>query len=356
MSFLSGEGGGRGAEPQAPKCLCHPPDPERTRVLVLVSNAVDHDTRVKKTVASLRTAGYAVGILGVAKAGVEHQFSDPGLVRTNLAQTSYNLFFRKQLRGFARLAEDRLVRREKFLAVVTDAKAARNVLAQHDTLLAGLSHRPSLLGKLWLILRQWSRIRKSQALINREAAERKAYARAEAHRLERKAYHLDRLAKKREAYQQYVRPVGTHIDFYKSFIDQISEFRPQIIHANDLLTLPAAIRFKRKYDRRVRVVYDSHELEMHRNKTYNFIRKVADQIVEWRYIRQVDHVITVSDGIADVLARSYGIVRPTVVLNSPSREYDDDEGLKHRLRAGSGLCSHRLYGNSHGRPRAGVAR
>jgi glycosyltransferase involved in cell wall biosynthesis len=91
-------------------------------------------------------------------------------------------------------------------------------------------------------------------------------------------------------------------------------YRPDVIHAHDLGPLPAAVRAGRETG--AKLVYDSHELEQHRNGN-TAARRWVTWAVERRLVPQVDAVITVSDSIADFLAREYGIRRPEVVLNAP---------------------------------------
>lgn len=88
------------------------------------------------------------------------------------------------------------------------------------------------------------------------------------------------------------------------------------VHAHDLSTLPAGSRAARRLG--VPLIYDSHELETHRNADYATAVMRKREAVERREIVRARAVITVSDSIADHLATHYGIARPLVVLNAPS--------------------------------------
>lgn len=90
---------------------------------------------------------------------------------------------------------------------------------------------------------------------------------------------------------------------------------PDVVHAHDLVTLPTASAAAARIG--AKLVYDSHELEMHRNARYPKLGWWRRRILERRHIRQADLVITVCDSIADHLAEDYGIACPTVILNTP---------------------------------------
>jgi len=94
--------------------------------------------------------------------------------------------------------------------------------------------------------------------------------------------------------------------------------QPSILHAHDLGTLPTAGEVARRLG--ARLVYDSHELELHRNARYSMVGQWWRAWLERHYIARTAAVITVSDGIADHLAAQYSIARPLVVLNSPAYE------------------------------------
>ena len=97
--------------------------------------------------------------------------------------------------------------------------------------------------------------------------------------------------------------------------EQVPRFHPDIIHAHDLLPFPAAVRCASRIG--AAVVYDSHELECHRNGQTYVARCIA-RFLERHNIGRAALVITVCDSIADHLADAYGISRPVVVMNAPT--------------------------------------
>ena len=90
----------------------------------------------------------------------------------------------------------------------------------------------------------------------------------------------------------------------------------ELFHAHDLNTLPVAAALSRRTGGRL--IYDAHELYPDIS-TLSRLESRIWRLVERRLIRRADRVLTVCDSIADVLARRYGVSRPTVVLNCPLR-------------------------------------
>lgn len=89
-----------------------------------------------------------------------------------------------------------------------------------------------------------------------------------------------------------------------------------IIHCNDLAPLPIAVIIKLFINRKVKIVYDAHEYQTERNGLRGFKKRLSE-ITEKIFIKKVDHVITVSEGIAEEYRLKYGIKKPTLVYNSP---------------------------------------
>lgn len=102
----------------------------------------------------------------------------------------------------------------------------------------------------------------------------------------------------------------------RAFARDICAFEPDVLHAHDLATLPAGARLAA--DKRVRLVYDAHELEWDRNADYARPVVAWRRFLERRYATRADAVITVSPSIARFLVDRYAIDEPTLVLNAPS--------------------------------------
>ena len=89
-----------------------------------------------------------------------------------------------------------------------------------------------------------------------------------------------------------------------------------ILHCNDLETLPVGVIIKCFFNKKIKIVYDSHEYQIER-KNFGKIEKKLVKILERILIRYADHVITVSDSIAKEYASLYSIPKPSLVLNCP---------------------------------------
>lgn len=98
--------------------------------------------------------------------------------------------------------------------------------------------------------------------------------------------------------------------------------KPDVIHANDFDTLPAAIAAAKKIH--CKVVYDSHEIytEQPSLQKYPIVKKFL-QFYENILIKKADTVLSVSHAAAKELARKYNIKEPTVITNA-SRYCSED--------------------------------
>jgi glycosyltransferase involved in cell wall biosynthesis len=101
--------------------------------------------------------------------------------------------------------------------------------------------------------------------------------------------------------------------YMRGALRAVREWPAAVWLAHDLETLPLALRARQRLGGRV--LYDSHELFVESSLARWEGRRWAR--VERRTIGRADAVITVSDSIAQELARRYGIAQPEVVLNAP---------------------------------------
>ena len=127
--------------------------------------------------------------------------------------------------------------------------------------------------------------------------------------------------------------------FYKAALAALIAARPDIIHANDWITLPAAMDAARLTG--ARVIYDTHEMAISEHADRRWWRWLAQPCVaaiEGQLIGKVDHVITVSDGIAGALKARYGtqIRALDVVRNLP--EHVSSTALNHTSDRCIRLC------------------
>jgi glycosyltransferase involved in cell wall biosynthesis len=89
-----------------------------------------------------------------------------------------------------------------------------------------------------------------------------------------------------------------------------------VVHANDLDTLPAAALLARRSG--ARLVYDAHELYTTQEPDPPRVHQRVSSSLESRLARRADAVVTVSKPIAEELRRRLGLEEtPHVVLNCP---------------------------------------
>lgn len=135
------------------------------------------------------------------------------------------------------------------------------------------------------------------------------------------------------------RKIFPRTNYARFAIEELSFFKPDIIHANELNTLEPAVIYKNKISKEeVRVIYDSHELETDRDSIKSEREKRNVLKYEGNLIKHSDAVITVSDGLADHIGNLYGIPKPTVVYSAPEAFADSRRfSSKRRLRKELGM-------------------
>ena len=101
------------------------------------------------------------------------------------------------------------------------------------------------------------------------------------------------------------------------FLFVLKELKPDIVHANELNTLSSAVLYKKLCLETPKVIYDSHEFESGRVMLKDEAERQAVIRHEKLLVNQVDHVITVSNILADLLKSLHNIDRPSVIYNTP---------------------------------------
>lgn len=91
-----------------------------------------------------------------------------------------------------------------------------------------------------------------------------------------------------------------------------------ILHCNDLNTLPIGVIIKKFFNYDAKIVYDAHEYEINDTPHESTYKIRIKYILEKFLIRHADKIITVSDSIANEYVKLYGIEKPALVLNTPA--------------------------------------
>ncbi len=121
----------------------------------------------------------------------------------------------------------------------------------------------------------------------------------------------------------------TYYNFYKNALNYSRKNPRQVYHCHDLNTLKIGIELKKEQG--AKLVYDSHELYLHKNrvkKPGKFKLRLLKKI-ETEGMRMADRVITVGACIADWLANEYQTQKPEVIHNAPA--FRKEESVNHKL-------------------------
>lgn len=89
------------------------------------------------------------------------------------------------------------------------------------------------------------------------------------------------------------------------------------LNCNDLNALPVGV-FVKLLNSKVKLVYDSHEYAINDVPNQSILSIKLKYFLERMLIRYVDHVIVVSDSIANEYVKLYNVKKPYLVLNCPA--------------------------------------
>lgn len=297
--------------------------PRRGRVVMLIDNSVDGDSRVQKSARSAAAAGWDVILIGSKRPNstvTEWRIGDaevrllPVPVQLNHPLFHHRRSLRRPLAYPPRMTA---MRRELFKARHADIRSRyahvvetqmagaprATVLAQHLQLLPA-----RLVSK---VATWWVRLR-----IN------------ESRRLTELRADPDRLANRMPAtiwrsligVRAWRRLDPALWSWELGFGRTIDELEPDIIHAHDFKMVGVGARARaraRAKGRQTKFVYDAHEYVP--GLVARTPRWLPAQVAhEAEYIKYADAVVTVSEALADILQDEHKLPeRPTVVMNAP---------------------------------------
>lgn len=293
------------------------------RVVMLVDNDVERDSRVQKQARSMAEAGWEVTLLGKAgpRGGRRWKIGEAKvrlLVTPGSLGRRANDLRRARLRSPLAYPAGWVVenRRQAVRARQADVRL-RVIEARHPK----EGEKPRTAEGLRLLvaragtaaLGRWVELRaeKTSALIERR---RQADA------------PLDRLTTRfweKAMGDRAWRRLDPHLwDFELTYGPEIDRLRPDIIHANDFRMLGVGARAAtrgREQGREVKLVWDAHEFLPGIKPWDSHPRWHIAQIAHEReYAGAADAVVTVSEDLGELLQQTHGLAeRPTVVLNTP---------------------------------------
>jgi len=124
------------------------------------------------------------------------------------------------------------------------------------------------------------------------------------------------------------------IDWYWRTYKLLRRSRIDFVHANDLITLPAAVPLAKRTG--AQLIYDAHELYPEVS-TLSRLEATVWRLLERPLIKRADRVMTVCDSIARELVFRYQVRLPVVLLNCPPRSVRTGHGNHELLRLKAGL-------------------
>jgi glycosyltransferase involved in cell wall biosynthesis len=124
------------------------------------------------------------------------------------------------------------------------------------------------------------------------------------------------------------------IKYFEFIYKVVREYKnSDVIHCNDLNTLPIGVIIKKFFNKSVKIVYDAHEYEINDKPYENKISIKIKYLLEKYLIKYADKIITVSNSIAEEYVKLYGIEKPAIVLNTPLyKEIERKDLFRKKLR------------------------
>lgn len=287
------------------------------RVLMVVPNRIDGDSRVQKAAASMAEAGWDVHLMGMSDTPKKQRYEQDGAkihkiplptldvpktLRRRLASVCFPLAYGNKERAKQR------ERRIKLGWIELEARAlergGRDGLLRPPRLARRVGRKVQ---RVWIARRVAQTDARDGFLLRGQGL---------LERIERRWWTLllgDR------AWQ---RLDGTFHRLELAFRPEILRLRPDLIHVHDTFPLGVCVRaadHMRVRGKDVKILYDAHEFVPGFPDIGNANRWEALERYERRYIQRADAVVTVSEPLADLLQERHGLARrPSVVLNTPA--------------------------------------
>ncbi|MGW1019455.1 glycosyltransferase family 4 protein [Streptomyces niveus] len=303
------------------------------RIVMLVDNKVDGDSRVQKAAESAAAAGWDVTLLGLVRSGKGRSWM-LGDAEVRLLPLKAPLAKRHAERHRSLLRRPLAYPPGPLAAYRRQwAKAWRADVA---TRRAALKVAPEAVGTP--LFRQVEGVRLRVAgpvsnIVQRWVGLRSRHSKDAQQAGRRLRGPLDRLftaswtaVKGRRAWRRLEPALW---DYELTYGPEIDALKPDLIHANDFRMLGVGARATvraRAAGRSVKLVWDAHEfLPGVRPWEDNAHWIPGNTAHESEYAPYADAVVTVSEGLSDLLIERHGLTeRPTVVLNAPDRPGEAD--------------------------------
>ncbi|MGW8886816.1 glycosyltransferase family 4 protein [Streptomyces sp. NPDC055749] len=318
------------------------------RVVMLVDNTIDGDSRVQKSARAMAEAGWEVHLVGKApKTGRDEYGIGPARV---LRVPLKHLIVKKTLRlrlhrlryPLAYTAKNRIEFKQNQVEV---DRAELQVGSIGDAARTGISRRrPTARRVPHAVQRVMAKARRSFIAARSRQTPAALDARVKHDGvLEDIEARFWRAVMGDRAWRR-LDPLPFRYEI--SFSAEIDRLKPDLIHAHDYRMIGVAARYvarARRAGRTIRLVYDAHEFVPGLNAPGK--KWLAAQVgYEREHIGYADAIVTVSPALAEMLEESHGLTeRPEVTLNAPPKlipsqrgAWASESGAKH-VREACGL-------------------
>ncbi|MDX3577669.1 glycosyltransferase family 4 protein [Streptomyces sp. FL07-04A] len=313
------------------------PRPVKGRVVMLVDNKVDGDSRVQKAAESAAAAGWDVVLLGLVRSGNGRSWKlgDAEVrllpLKTPLAKRHAERHRSPLRRPLAYPPGPMAAYRRQWVkawrADVATRRAALKVAPKavgSPMFRKAEKARLTVAGPVSKFMQKWVGFRA------RQSSQAQKAGRALHGPVDRAFTATWKAVKGKRAWRR-LEPVLW--DYELTYGAEIDALEPDLIHANDFRMLGvgarAAVRARAK-GRTVKLVWDAHEfLPGVRPWEDNAHWIPGNTAHESEYAPFADAVVTVSEGLADLLRERHGLAeQPTVVLNAPDRPVERDPAIE----------------------------
>jgi glycosyltransferase involved in cell wall biosynthesis len=296
---------------------------ERRRIVMLVDNAVNGDSRVQKQARSAAEAGWDVTLIGRSPDPEEHSWT-LGPAKVRLLPTPSRL--NKRPHEFRR---HWIIAPLAYPPTGIGELRAERVRAFKADLLVQRSLQPQGVRRL-AVEAQWqvSRAMGRWVAIRRQQSKKARAARKRFDTPSDKLYTwFWRTTMGPRAWRRIEPGLWAWELAYGPVVDELD---PDLIHANDFRMVGVGARAKIRAKARgkdVKLVWDAHEFLPGVRPWTDHLRWLDGHIAHEReYVPYVDAAVTVSDELAGLLQETHGLAeRPVVVLNAPAIEHAPDE-------------------------------
>ena len=278
--------------------------PRTPRIVMIVDNTIDGDSRVQKSARFMASLGWEVFLVGRSPS-TERQTTRLDAAVVIKAPTELTLHKRPTLAP-RRTLKSAFAYRDKSQASAATLRAKWRKI-DFDSYLATHTVIPAFLKKISFVLqRAMHRLRNDQ--FKRRVSQAKAPRRF--------AGFTGRSARNTWSYDD---PFLADLEL--AIAPVLAELAPDLIHAHDYRSIGIAVRYADRCSRKGKrppVVYDAHEFLPGIEGIADARKRRGNETYEAFYLRKSDAIITVAEGIRQELVNRHGLKQnPMIVANVP---------------------------------------